>query len=831
VYITDAKGCATSYTVTITQPSPMNVYYTSSNALCHQGAQGAIQVMATGGTAPYSYQWSPIISNSSIVTGLTAGTYFVTVTDSLGCYLTQSITIQSPTPISPVILQKNDVSCFGGADGFILLGANGGTAPYSYVWNTGQTTSYLSNLQGGVYSCTVSDIFSCSATIQVSINTPSEPLQISISVNGTNCNQSFDGTAQVSVIGGTPPYTYFWVPGGYTTSSVSNLSAGTYTVSVFDANQCMQSQNFTIASPPILQGVVQTYQHVQCYGEPSGIIGVNVVGGTPPYTYTWNTVPQQNTQIANNVYAGNYTVTVIDSKGCSWVGMGIINQPNELQTFIQTKDVTCYNGNNGQATVMVTGGVPAYSYHWSTIPTTNNFIAQNLSAGIYYVTVYDQNGCFKIDSCKIQQPSQIMAILPDSFVICKGETVQISASAIGGAGGYLFFWNNNQLGSSITVSPQSSFSYIVFAFDSLGCSGVPDTCRVIVKEFYPSSVHLNGNSPICPGQSTTIQVSAICNPFDTLYYQWSHSLGPGPGPFIVVPQQPTTYYVTVSNTCGISVVDSVSILFKPPPTIYFHASDFQGCVPLTIQFTDSSFTAYDAIYKWRWNFGDGTFSTVQNPIHTFQTPDTFYVSLEVETTQGCINNNHQSPFPVYVYENPKASFHTNKDVYFLPNDPVIITNTSQGAVAYFWDFGDQTISYQENPIHYYSDFNNYTITLIVTNMYQCTDTAVKVIKVSGDLLFPNAFTPNQNGSNGGYYSMNDYSNQVFFPVSKGVSEFHMQIFNRWGELIFETKDISIGWDGYYKGQLCPQDVYVYQAKATFIDGRKIEKKGDVLLIR
>jgi len=105
------------------------------------------------------------------------------------------------------------------------------------------------------------------------------------------------------------------------------------------------------------------------------------------------------------------------------------------------------------------------------------------------------------------------------------------------------------------------------------------------------------------------------------------------------------------------------------------------------------------------------------------------------------------------------------------------------------------------------------------------------VKVSGDIVFPNAFTPDPSGPNGGYYSNNDYSNHVFFPVAKGVSEFKMQIFNRWGELVFETNDINIGWDGYYKGRLCEQGVYVYQAKATFIDGRIVEKKGDVLLIR
>ncbi len=831
VYITDANGCATSISAIIQQPPQLNVNYTVSHALCNQGNEGIIQLYTNGGTPPYSYQWTPVISSSDVVTNLASGMYYVTVSDSLGCTVTKQIQVQAPTPISPVILQQKNISCFGGTDGFILLGANGGSPPYLYEWSTGQTTPYLSNLSVGTYTCTITDANGCSVVEQVAITGPSEPLQVFITSNSTSCFQSADGTANALVVGGTPPYSYLWVPGGYTSATATGLSSGNYALSVFDANQCVTSQNFSISSPEPLQASVQVIQHVQCYGEPSGIISVNVIGGTQPYSYSWNTVPQQYTQQATNVYAGSYTVTVTDINGCTWIGSGIVLQPTALSLSIISHDVSCYNGSNGTANAVVSGGTPPYSYTWNTSPVQNSFFAQNLSQGVYYVTVFDSKGCFIIDSCKIQQPTQVIALLPDSFVICKGDSITIHSSAIGGHGNYLFYWNNNQLGESIQVSPPSSQSYVVYAFDTLGCPGIPDTCVVIVKEFYPSNVHLTVNSPICPNQPTTVQVSANYNPFDTLYYQWSHGLGPGPGPFIVVPTEPTTYYVTVSNTCHVEVMDSVSVYFKPPPTIYFHTSDFQGCVPLTIQFIDSSFTQYDEIYRWHWNFGDSSYSFEQHPIHTFTSADTFYVSLEVETTQGCINNNAASPLPIYVFPNPIANFTTNKDIYYLPNDPVICTNLSNGAVAYYWNFGDGYQSFVENPTHTYSEFGQYQIMLIATNTYQCADTAYRIIGVSGDILFPNAFTPDQNGPNGGKYNLSDYSNHIFFPISQGVVEFQIQIFNRWGELIFESNDISIGWDGYYKGKLCPQDVYVYQAKATFIDGREVVKKGDVLLIR
>jgi len=640
-----------------------------------------------------------------------------------------------------------------------------------------------------------------------------------------------DGIVSVTASGGTTPYTYIWIPSGATTPTVNNLPSGNYTVSVFDANQCVASENIQINSPNPLSGNIQVIHNVNCNGSSSGEITAIVQGGTPPYSYSWNTVPQQSTQTATNVYAGNYNVTITDANACSIILSGTITQPQPLTGFISTSNPTCFNGNNGYAWVTVTGGTPPYNYIWNTVPTQTSFFASNLTHGIYYVTVEDALGCQWNDSCILINPTQVITTITDTLVICQGENATLSASASGGCGNYFYYWDNNLFGQTINVSPPHSYSYIVIAFDSLGCEGVPDTCNLVVKEFYPSNVNLFANSPICPGNSSIIYVTSSANHYDTLYYEWSNGLGPGPGAFVIVPNQPTTYYVTVSNSCNVQIVDSINVSFKTPPQINFYSDKFQGCVPVTINFTDSSTTPYDYINRWLWNFGDGSTSTVQNPTHTFTTPGTYYVSLEVETNMGCINDNAQHPLPIYIFENPTADFTTNKDIYYLPNDPVICTNLSNGAIAYQWDFGDGYQSFAKNPSHHYNEFGQYQLMLIATNTYQCTDTAYKNISVSGDIVFPNAFTPDPNGPNGGHYSETDYSNHVFFPVSKGVVEFKMQIFNRWGELIFETNDIQIGWDGYYKGKLCQQDVYVYQAKAQFIDGRKIEKKGDVLLIR
>ena len=205
--------------------------------------------------------------------------------------------------------------------------------------------------------------------------------------------------------------------------------------------------------------------------------------------------------------------------------------------------------------------------------------------------------------------------------------------------------------------------------------------------------------------------------------------------------------------------------------------------------------------------------------------------LTVETSGGCINSSASSPLTINVFENPTASFSINSSTLYLPNDPLICTNTSSGAVAYWWNFGDGYTSAVENPVHNYSNLGSYSVVLIATSLYNCTDTAIMNIGATGDIVFPNAFTPDPTFASGGVYDEHDYTNHVFFPIATGVAEFHLLIFNRWGEIVFESNNIDVGWDGYYRGHLCQEDVYVFKASAVFVDGRKVEKIGDILLLR
>jgi gliding motility-associated-like protein len=235
--------------------------------------------------------------------------------------------------------------------------------------------------------------------------------------------------------------------------------------------------------------------------------------------------------------------------------------------------------------------------------------------------------------------------------------------------------------------------------------------------------------------------------------------------------------------------------------------------------------------------GSGSFlpTNFANPVTYDFTKD--IPSVVVTLSISALNNgpcaNINASIKVTIRPSPTAGFTPSTYTANIPNDPVTFTNHSFQANTYEWSFGDGSSSGAVTPVHNYQTVGYYNITLVAINQFGCSDTAVDQIKVVSDIQFPNAFTPNPHSGNGGSFRTDDYSNDVFFPYTayEGVTGYDLQIFNRWGELIFETKNVLQGWDGYFKGKLCQQDVYVWKAKVEFFDGRLYGKTGSVTLLR
>ncbi len=271
--------------------------------------------------------------------------------------------------------------------------------------------------------------------------------------------------------------------------------------------------------------------------------------------------------------------------------------------------------------------------------------------------------------------------------------------------------------------------------------------------------------------------------------------------------------------------DDVVIEYRQVPLAGFAVDVSEGCAPLTVRFTDQSVGAK----VFHWDFNDGSTTVIRNPIHTFEQPGNYNVVL---TTPGPDGKDTQFSKLIKVYDHPTADFDAAPTLVFLPDDVVRFRNFSIDAVKWSWTFGDGGESTEKNPDYKYVDEGLYTVSLKVWNQYGCEDKITKPefieARKGGFITFPNTFRPRPDG--GGGTSQFDL-NAVFKPVYQDVDQFHLQIFNRWGQLIFETDDIDEGWNGFFNGQIAPQAVYVWVATGRFISGKEYSKTGHVLLAR
>ncbi len=289
-----------------------------------------------------------------------------------------------------------------------------------------------------------------------------------------------------------------------------------------------------------------------------------------------------------------------------------------------------------------------------------------------------------------------------------------------------------------------------------------------------------------------------------------------------------TTTLTVSNAnCTDSVTQTITII--PPLPIADFQGPAQGCKPLDVQFINNS--QYANTYFW--DFGDGGTSTQMAPNYTYYNPGNYTVSLKIIGAGGQDTMIQQNI--ISVYEMPNAFFTVSPTTVFIPNVAASFFNLSSFAASYLWNFGDGSTSSATSPQHFYTQQGVYDITLIATTINNCVDTFTLVsgveAKSEGKIKIPNAFTPNTAGGNGGTYNNSDNNNDVFHPIIVGADEYELNIFNKWGELLFISKDVNIGWDGYYREKLSKQDVYVYKIKVKFIDGKSESFVGNITLLR
>lgn len=427
----------------------------ANTAILCTGGLGSATVTPTGGITPYSYAWTPSGGNSSIATGL-LGNYTVTVMDSTGCATTQSLSITEPPPLT-IATTTVGATC-GTANGSATAIGGGGTPGYSYSWSTGQTTTSATGLTSGTYSITVTDMNGCTKTQSIIIPVTNGPTITVSSTNSVSCNTGCNGAATASLGGGTTPFTYLWSPTSAGTSqNATGLCAGSYAVIITDATGCSATGTVTIAEPsPLIIAVPST--PVFCFGGSNGTATANVSGGTPTYSYSWNTTPVQATQTASNLAAGNYSVTVTDANGCTKSWPVTITQPSSGVTVTtSTSGSSCGAWANGVATSTVTAGsgTPPYTYSWSNGGTTSEI--SNLLGGTYVLTVTDANGCTTTSSTTL--PTSVQPVADFSYVpsiTCDGISYAFTSTS---TDAITYEWSVPGVGTSTSQDPTFVFPY------------------------------------------------------------------------------------------------------------------------------------------------------------------------------------------------------------------------------------------------------------------------------------------------------------------------------------------------------------------------------------
>lgn len=441
------------------------------------------------------------------------------------------------------------------------------------------------------------------------------------------------------------------------------------------------------------------------------------------------------------------------------------------------------------------------------------------------------------------KPMQVFPVLEAQFAAPNEGCTPYETSFINqSSGASLYEWNFGDGGVSFEEDPDYTFTNLdtlsrVFTVtltvtSAFGCID-EDSLNVLVHPRPEAQFIADPLNQVFP--NALVDVDNLTNQgpwtFNWNFGDGNTSTQEQPGVHVYSTWGSYTIALTASSTFCIDTISRV-VTIEPPLPIAVFDTLVEGCAPVSIQFNNRS----EYGVSFRWQFGDGATSSAENPFYSYQFPGVYTVTLTV-TGPGGQTDTKTIANAITVHEQPIANFTFTPNEVEVPLEPVTFINYSQFADGYLWDFGDTNTSSEENPQHNYFSEGLFFPELIVFNDAGCRDTMSSALGVRGILIgaleVPNAFIPNTGGPSGGFYNPFAFDNQVFFPILSGVSPegYTLSIFNRWGELIFETKDVNQGWDGYYRGQLCQQDAYVWKITGKYLNGRDFTKVGDVTLIR
>ncbi|MFB6306602.1 MAG: hypothetical protein ABEH43_06385, partial [Flavobacteriales bacterium] len=483
LFVSDDSGCTDSTTITITQPDSLTLTTSSQDANCGQN-DGIVTVSVSGGTPGYDHEWvdgfGTIVGTTDTVDTLSAGTYTVTVTDTNGCSKQASASVGNASGGSVSIAIDKNVSCNGVCDGQATAHMSGGTPPYTFNWDGGDSVNADDSVNTGLcgdstYNVTVTDSVGCQATDNVTISQPN-PISISAELTHIQCFGDCDGSADLTVTGGTSPYDHKWDDGATSEDRIGVLCAGTYTDTITDDNGCQDTITITINEPPQLVLDSSNSTDVTCNGACNGTAQPYVSGGTTPYSYSWDTsgTTVSTGDSATGLCAATYDLTVTDDSGCTVTATKTITEPNPLSLDLSVVDANC-GQNDGQADVDVTGGTQPYTYEWDSSGTTidTDDSLEDVSSGSYTAIITDDNGCKDSVTANISDDGSGSISFTVTNVSCNGGSDgAIDLDTSGGTPPFSYDWSgpNGFTDSTQDISGLEAGIYSVTVTDDVGCT-------------------------------------------------------------------------------------------------------------------------------------------------------------------------------------------------------------------------------------------------------------------------------------------------------------------------------------------------------------------------
>lgn len=781
ITITDlVQNCSKDSTIVLLPPNKPEIsLVTASDLRCFNDESGEITVTVSGGTTPYEFNWSNGATTQNLE-DLEANEYTLIVVDDASCADTLTVTINQPDELIAQGLQT-DILCFGDNNGAINVTVSGGTLPYSFAWNTGATTEDLENLTEGLYGVVITDANGCETDLGFELSEPGE-LDFETTITPADCGENNGGVEVTLLPGGVSPYTFEWNNGN--SPNLENVTVGFYSVTLTDGNNCSLTRTIYVPNLNAPEVVLDSLANVTCNGGNDGFASVSVSLGEEPYTFEWTNSTSVDT-FASNLSAGNYLFQVTDAEGCITLLNITIAEPLPLTTSVTAANTQCEQ-TNGSIAVTITGGTTPYEFEWSNGATTEDI--SGLAADDYTLTVTDANGC-ELVSATITISIDGTLPKPNITVVganpfCDGQSVVLTSDNATGN-----IWSTGETTQSITVDEVGAYSVYI---SRNGCESEVSDIVVVTVTPIPDAPVITANGPLtfCEGESVVLTSNYTTgNIWNTNATSQS----------ITVTESGSYSVSAVVNGCPSPLSEPVDVLVNPIPEAIITAAENEICEGGSLVLQANAFA--DA---YLWSNGASTQSIEISSAGTYTV---------VVTIAGCSDEGEIIIDSKFL---PIAALGT--DTTLCDGETLTLNAFSNVADAYNWSTGETTSEITVSAEGIYS--------VTVSNV--CGEVSDEVtINFEGcacKLMAPDAFTPDGDGKNDLFKPSYDCS----------ISNYTIRIYNRWGQLVFESNNPNAGWDGLFEGKEQPIGTYVYYIEYTGVEGRTSEKrieKGALTLIR